>query len=98
MVAVRRYPERLLEGSAEIVRAETDQLRERSERDLLDEMFLDVCNDRAPLPGRGAALLDILQAGHAGVETSELVRQDAAECFEVGAATGRATLDQALQL
>src|SRR5260370_393821 len=51
VIAVRRHAKGLLEGPAEIVRAEPNQLRELGERDLVAKVLLDV-RDRDPLlPG-----------------------------------------------
>ena len=60
-------------------------------------MLLDVGGDRALLPGGEAAPHGSFDAWGPGVETHELMRQDGAESFEIGAAIGACTLDQALE-
>src|SRR5215475_11789969 len=55
VIAVWRNAERLLEGAAEIVGAQMNELRQRIERYRLGEVFLDVCGNEALLPNGEAA-------------------------------------------
>src|SRR6266850_7226091 len=67
--SMRRDAEGLLEGPAEIVRAQANQLGERGERYLLGEMLLDIGGDDTLLPRREPAPNGRLDAGgSAGVE------------------------------
>src|SRR5258707_7707408 len=62
VISMRRHAERLLEGPAEIIRAQANQPRESRERYRLGEMLLDVGSDRSLLPGGEATLRGNLDA------------------------------------
>src|SRR6476659_3061622 len=97
VISMRRHSERLLEGTAEIVRAQADELREGRQRYLLGKMFLDVGGDRALLPSGKSATGGSLDAWSPGIETPKLMREDGAEGFAVAPVVGPA-VDQCRQL
>src|SRR5882757_8847184 len=77
VITMRRHAEGLLEGPAEIERAEASQLRERGERYLLGQVLLDVGDHDPLLPGREtAARARLLDPRCSGIETHQLMRQD----------------------
>ena len=69
VISMRRHAERLLEGPAEIIRAQANEPRESRERYRLGEMLLDVGSDRALLPGGEATL-----RGNLGADAPALSR------------------------
>ena len=95
---MRRHAERLLEGPAEIMRAEARQPRQGAERYRLGKMILDIAGDRALLPGREPAAHARLGGCRPAVEAQQLMRQDDAESVEIRAALGAGLLDQPREL
>src|SRR3982074_66146 len=98
VISMRRHPQRLLERPAEIVRAQPNETRERGERYLLREMFLDIGGDDPLLPAREAAPHRSFDWTDPGVETHEFVRQDDTKGFEIESIVGAGTLDLLPQL
>ena len=88
----------MLEGPAEIVPAQADELRKRVERYLLHKMFLDVGGDDPFLP-RGEAAPELgRDGGHPAVESDEFMRKHDAKRVEIEPIFRAGTVDQALQL
>src|SRR6478672_897539 len=97
LVPMRWHSERLLEGPAEIVPAQADELRKRVERYPLRKMFLDVGGDDPLLP-RGEPTPDLgLHGGHPGVETDELVYKHDAKSVKIEPIFRPGAVDQAFQ-
>src|SRR6202022_440648 len=93
-----RHAEGLPESPAEIVRAESDQLRKLCERYLVGDVLLDVLN-RAPLrPGGEAPAARRCAAGGSAVEPHQLMRQDRAERFEIRSVARQGLFDKGHKL
>jgi hypothetical protein len=82
---VRRYAERLLECATEVVGAQTGDLGEGGERDLLVEVLLDVPRDGSLLPAGKAAPDRRLDARSSRAEAHGLMRR----CREIRSKAGR---------
>ena len=80
-----------------MIRAQTNELRQRANRYPLIEMFLDIGSDESLLP-RCKATLDLrLNAGHPASETHDFMYEQSTETFEVDRVSCGA-LDERLQL
>src|SRR3954447_5661240 len=98
VISVRRHSKGLLERAAEIVRAQTNETRERGEWYLLGKMFLDIRGGDPLLPAREAAPHRSFHRTDPGVETHELVCQDETESLDIESIVGAGTLDPLTQL
>ena len=98
VIAMRRHAERLLESATEIIRAQPHQLRERRERNLLGQMFVDVPGHDALLPrGEPAAEMHLRTRG-AAIETDQFVDQNDPERLDIKPAFDARRLDRLLDL
>ena len=97
LVPMRRHSKRLLEHPAEMIRAKTNELRQRANRYQLTEMFLNVGGDESLLPLCKATLELRLNAGHPASETHDLMHEQTTETLEVDRISCRA-IDERLQL
>src|SRR6476660_9303466 len=92
---MRRDPERLLKGPAEMIGAQVRELGQLGKRHWLRKVFLDVGRHDTLLPGGEPASDKSLAVCAALVDAYELVRKYSAECFEIGAIVGlRMAFDQ----
>ena len=98
VISVRRHPEGLLKRAAEIIRTQTNETRERGERYLFGEMFLDIGGDDPLLPAGEAAPHRSFNRTDPGIEAHELVRQDDTMGLEIESIVGAGTLDLLAQL
>jgi hypothetical protein len=97
LVSMWRHSERLLEHPAEMIRAQTNELRQRANRYLLIEMFLDIGSGESLLPRCKATLELRLNTGHPTSETRDFVYEQSTETPEVDRVSCRA-IDERLQL
>src|SRR5581483_12271873 len=86
VVTVRRLSEGLLEGSAEMIGAETGKLGERCERNRFGKMLLDIGGDNALLPGGEPAAEHLLGAAFAPPRAHQFVDQNMPECLQIAEA------------
>ena len=97
LVVMWRHAERLLEYPAEMMRAQTHELRQRANRYPLIEMFLDIGSGESLLPRCKATLELRLNAGHPASETRDLMYKQITETPEVDRVSFRA-LDERFEL
>src|SRR5215471_4513427 len=83
VIAMGWRAERSLERPAEMIRAQSNEVRERGERYLRGDMFFDVAAHSALLPGGETAARRRFDAARASAAAHELMRQHDAECLAV---------------
>src|SRR5438309_885009 len=79
VIAMGRHAERLLEGSAEMIRAQANEARQRGERYLFGDVFFNVSGYSALLPGSETAARRRFGATRAAIAVHEVMGQHDAE-------------------
>src|SRR4029077_15399056 len=97
VVAMRRNAERLLEGAAEIVGAQMNELRQRIERYRLGEVFLDVRGNETLLPNSKATPHRRCAARNDAMAAQQLMRDHHAKRLAITIGIG-ARLDRCREL